>query len=329
MSAIRKSLLQLMFSGSYMRRWNDKLRPVELYEIDKQAHKMIVAWMLTLLNSGGYSASDQLKLQQEVIERGLFDYLYRLVTTDIKPPVFYRICENEKDYKELTEWVLKELRPVLGAPDEGFWERLSAYHRNRDRTSLPDRILTAAHHYASGWEYNVIKPFNTFDEENQSIAESFTERLDGLTDLCGVNELIQGRACMSSLATAAQIGQTIETLSEGFGNGLIFLVKRVEWLDDVVFPPRSVVVGRRENAIREARPIPVPVVGGKALPETFVRRAEHGAKLFEDPFRQFFVIFLVFTDTVKYGGLDVGCDQTVQIIKKPSFYNFLLQFKLI
>ena len=71
-----------------MRRWNDKLRPVELYEIDKQAHKMIVAWMLTLLNSGGYSASDQLKLQQEVIERGLFDYLYRLVTTDIKPPYF-------------------------------------------------------------------------------------------------------------------------------------------------------------------------------------------------------------------------------------------------
>ncbi|WP_462431061.1 HD domain-containing protein [Bilophila wadsworthia] len=202
MSAIRKSLLQLMFSGSYMRRWNDKLRPVELYEIDKQAHKMIVAWMLTLLNSGGYSASDQLKLQQEVIERGLFDYLYRLVTTDINPPVFYRICENEKDYKELTEWVLKELRPVLGAPDEGFWERLSAYHRNRERTSLPDRILTAAHHYASGWEYNVIKPFNTFDEENQSIAESFTERLDGLTDLCGVNELIQGHAFFSDSPTA-------------------------------------------------------------------------------------------------------------------------------
>ena len=202
MSAIRKSLLQLMFSGSYMRRWNDKLRPVELYEIDKQAHKMIVAWMLTLLNSGGYSASDQLKLQQEVIERGLFDYLYRLVTTDIKPPVFYRICENEKDYKELTEWVLKELRPVLGAPDEGFWERLSAYHRNRDRTSLPDRILTAAHLYASGWEYNIIKPFNTFDEENQSIAESFTERLNALTDLCGVNELIQGHAFFSDSPTA-------------------------------------------------------------------------------------------------------------------------------
>ena len=202
MSAIRKSLLQLMFSGSYMRRWNDKLRPVELYEIDKQAHKMIVAWMLTLLNSVGYSASDRLKLQQEVIERGLFEYLYRLVTTDIKPPVFYRICENEKDHAELTGWVLRELRPALGALDEGFLRRMESYHRSRDRSGLTDRILSAAHHYASGWEYNVIRPFNLFDEENQSIAESFTKRLESQTSLRGVSDLIQGHAFFSDSPTA-------------------------------------------------------------------------------------------------------------------------------
>ena len=202
MSAIRKSLLQLMFSGSYMRRWNDKLRPVELYEIDKQAHKMIVAWMLTLLNSVGYSASDRLKLQQEVIERGLFDYLYRLVTTDIKPPVFYRICENEKDHAELTGWVLRELRPALGALDEGFLRRMESYHRSRDRSGLTDRILSAAHHYASGWEDNVIRPFNLFDEENQSIAESFTKRLESQTSLRGVSDLIQGHAFFSDSPTA-------------------------------------------------------------------------------------------------------------------------------
>ncbi len=185
-----------------MRRWNDKLRPVELYEIDKQAHKMIVAWMLTLLNSVGYSASDRLKLQQEVIERGLFDYLYRLVTTDIKPPVFYRICENEKDHAELTGWVLRELRPALGALDEGFLRRMESYHRSRDRSGLTDRILSAAHHYASGWEYNVIRPFNLFDEENQSIAESFTKRLESQTSLRGVSDLIQGHAFFSDSPTA-------------------------------------------------------------------------------------------------------------------------------
>lgn len=49
-----------------LRRWNDKLRPVELYEIDKQAHKMIVAWMLTLLNSGGYSAQINLNCNRKL-----------------------------------------------------------------------------------------------------------------------------------------------------------------------------------------------------------------------------------------------------------------------
>ena len=34
MPVIRKSLLQLIFSGAYLLRWNDKLRPAELLEID-------------------------------------------------------------------------------------------------------------------------------------------------------------------------------------------------------------------------------------------------------------------------------------------------------
>ena len=43
---VRKSLLQLIFSGAYLLRWNDKLRPRDLLEIDKQGHKMIVATLL-------------------------------------------------------------------------------------------------------------------------------------------------------------------------------------------------------------------------------------------------------------------------------------------
>lgn len=201
MSAIRKSLLQLMFSGSYMRRWNDKLRPVELYEIDKQAHKMIVAWMLTLLNSETMSAAERIKLQQEVIERGLFDYLYRLIITDIKPPVFYRICENKHDHAELTAWVLQELRPVVQALDAEFWSRLTAYHHTRNRDALADRILSAAHLYASGWEFNVIRHLNAFDEENESIAASFPAGLEKLRDVRGVDALTQGEDFFSEAPT--------------------------------------------------------------------------------------------------------------------------------
>lgn len=231
MSAIRKGLLQLMFSGSYMRRWNDKLRPVELYEIDKQAHKMIVAWMLTLLNSEHLSAVNRLKLQQEVVERGLFDYLYRLVITDIKPSVFYRICENEKDYAELTEWVLKELHPVVSGFDAGFWERLVAYHSNRERTALSDRILAAAHLYASGWEYNIIRPLNAFDEEAQQIAESFTTRLGAMTDIKGVADLIRGDDFFSENAT--QLGSFAR-----FCGQLRF---QIRWADTPRVPETSVL----------------------------------------------------------------------------------------
>lgn len=197
MSAIRKSLLQLMFSGSYMRRWNDKLRPVELYEIDKQAHKMIVAWMLMLLNGRDMDADRRLAFQQDVVERGLFDYLYRLITTDIKPPVFYKICENREDHAKLTDWVLAELHPVVEPLDKGFWERLCAYHREGERSGLADRVLKAAHLYASGWEYNVIRPFNTFDEEADFIADWFTSQLGSMTDLAGVGELVAGERFFS------------------------------------------------------------------------------------------------------------------------------------
>ena len=65
MPSIRKSLLQLTFSGAYLLRWNDKLRPAELVEIDKQAHKMLVACALWHENSRHLPAEERLALAQE------------------------------------------------------------------------------------------------------------------------------------------------------------------------------------------------------------------------------------------------------------------------
>ena len=193
MPSIRKSLLQLTFSGAFMRRWNDKLCPVSLYEIDKQAHKMIAAWLLTELNGRGLPLQERLRLGYDVMERGLFDYFYRLVITDIKPPIFYRIRENEANCRELTRWVLGELQPMLDPLGEDFWARFTAYHQTRIRAEPADRILAAAHFFASGWEFNLIRPHNLFDEEMDDIARSFTEHLNSLADLAGVGELMAGK----------------------------------------------------------------------------------------------------------------------------------------
>ena len=43
---IRKAFLTEIFKAANMRRWNDKICPVELRELDKQAHKMVIAYVL-------------------------------------------------------------------------------------------------------------------------------------------------------------------------------------------------------------------------------------------------------------------------------------------
>ncbi|MDR0198900.1 MAG: hypothetical protein LBI08_04070 [Methanomassiliicoccaceae archaeon] len=44
--AMNMDLIYNMFDAANMRRWNDHLRPTELTELDKQAHKMVIAWVL-------------------------------------------------------------------------------------------------------------------------------------------------------------------------------------------------------------------------------------------------------------------------------------------
>ncbi|BAV91892.1 HD domain-containing protein [Candidatus Desulfovibrio trichonymphae] len=199
MSIVRKSLLQLIFSGAYLLRWNDKLRPSELLEIDKQAHKMLVACALWHENGRGLPDSERLRLARDVIEGGLFDYFYRLIITDIKPPVFYRIKENPDHFRRLTEHVLSRLEPLL-SPLGPFWERMSAWHLEGDETTLSRRILSAAHLFASRWEFNLIKPLNTFDDEMDDIALSFEERLDAFRDLAGMEYLLAPGNALAKLA---------------------------------------------------------------------------------------------------------------------------------
>ena len=189
---IRKSLLQFVFSGSYMKRWNDKLRPMELMEVDKQAHKMMAAWLLFVLNSRGLPDEERLALGGQIIEGGLFEYFYRLVITDIKPPVFYQIKANPDHYDRLTEWVLEQLMPRIRPLGGAFWKRLCAYLKEPEHTDLAGQILTASHLYASNWEFNLIKGINPLDDEFADIEQWFKTGLGNFSHLRGVPEIMEG-----------------------------------------------------------------------------------------------------------------------------------------
>ncbi len=190
---IRKSLLQFVFSGSYMKRWNDKLRPTELIEIDKQAHKMIVAWLLCRLAGENMAPEDRLTLEEEVVEGGVFDYLFRLVITDIKPPVLYRIKENEEHYRHLARWAAAEVEPHLRPLGDDFWGRFSRYAEQPKPQGLAADILGAAHLYASAWEFRLLRPLNdAFDDEMPDIDRSFKDQLNARRHLPGMPDLICG-----------------------------------------------------------------------------------------------------------------------------------------
>lgn len=197
---IRKNLLQLVFSGACIWRWNDKLRPVPLSEIEKQAHKMLVCNLLWLESSKNMNNIESQNLAAKIIEGGLFDFFYRLILTDIKPPVYYRICENKDHYRQLTDYVLKNLEPVL-SPLGPFWDRFKIWAENEDDNSIERQILKAAHLYASHWEFSLIKQFNYFDEEMESIEKSFTDDLAEYRHLPGMNKLLDSNHAAAKFAS--------------------------------------------------------------------------------------------------------------------------------
>ena len=205
MTAIRKSLLQLVFSGAYLLRWNDKLRPVELVELDKQAHKMLTACLLWQENTASLPCERRTAIARRIVEGGIADYLYRLIITDIKPPVFYRIKENPEHFRQLTAHVLKRLEPSV-EPLGDFWLRLQQWHEQPpEAAAAPDdllarRILAAAHMYASSWEFFLIRPVNTFDEEMEEIAASFHSRLEAFRDLSGMTAILDGTDALARVA---------------------------------------------------------------------------------------------------------------------------------
>jgi putative hydrolase of HD superfamily len=78
---------------------------------------------------------------------------------------------------------------------------MRAWHLNPDEESPARRILTAAHLYASQWEFRLIEPCNApFDDEMGDIGQSFPDRLDGFADLPGLAAMRTPRTALARLA---------------------------------------------------------------------------------------------------------------------------------
>lgn len=144
---IRKALIESVFEAASIERWNDHIRPSRGFtELDKQSHKMIYAYTLSKIDG----SVDFLKL----IEGGIFEFLHRLVLTDIKPPVFHRLMKEKG--AELNKWALQVLKPMVITIPRNFYEKMEKYFLEPDYAAHEKKILEASHYLATKWEFDII-----------------------------------------------------------------------------------------------------------------------------------------------------------------------------
>lgn len=181
---ISKKLIDRFYQAASIQRWNDHIRPVELTELDKQAHKMVLAYVIGKFEEEkGGAGIDWLKL----IEGGIFEFLQRVILTDIKPPVFHKMMEEKG--KELNEFVLRKLEKDIAGAGPGFRENFETYLLKTDYSRMEKRILKAAHYLATNWEFRIIYNVSPFIYGIEKTKEEIEGEIEEHYNLTGVQRI--------------------------------------------------------------------------------------------------------------------------------------------
>ncbi|CUH94985.1 hypothetical protein P22_1054 [Propionispora sp. 2/2-37] len=185
---IRKTLLEFIHESAHIQRWNDHIRPKGFTELDKQAQKMVIAYCLARFEEG---ARDARINWRGIIEGGFFEFLHRIVLTDIKPPVYHELMASHG--KQLNTWVLAELEPRIECLGQEFRDRFAQYLTDPNCWRLEKKILKAAHYLATHWEFQIIRNLNSniygLDETQARIENEIEEHYD----LIGVQKVSLGK----------------------------------------------------------------------------------------------------------------------------------------
>lgn len=186
---INISLLKELFRGFTVQRWNDKIRPVEFVELDKHAHKMLIAWCL-----GKYEEEDgKIVDWNNIIIGGIYELLRRIVISDIKSPIYNKIKTDYKDtFLGLSEWVFSQIEPKI--ENNEIKVELQQYLLNENYLDdLSSRILDASHKFASYWEFLIIKNANPDGYQMKEIERELLSSINNYTDLIGIKKLLTKR----------------------------------------------------------------------------------------------------------------------------------------
>lgn len=196
---ITKDLILKIFSAANILRWNDHIRPLDFFEIDKQAHKIIIAYILAKFEEENKKNIDWIKL----IEGGIFEFFQRIMLTDLKPEVFREIMSKKE--LELNKWVLTNLKDNLYAIGNDFAKRCENYLLDKEYAKFERRILSASHCLSTRWEFNIIYPWNSMLYGIEKTQQEIEDTVVSFEDLIGIRKLLINRKYYGFLDLCGQL----------------------------------------------------------------------------------------------------------------------------
>ncbi len=162
---IRSSLLTEIFNTNCIHRWNDKLRPIDLVELDFQAHRMMIAYFL-----GNFEEHDINFRWIDVVENGVFDLLETSVLTDLRWNVKGKLKRDPNRREKLDEYVALQLKPLLSDINIDLYNKFNR-HQRRKTNMIAHRLLEAAGAHAREWEFRIIERTNPKGYEIEKIRD--------------------------------------------------------------------------------------------------------------------------------------------------------------
>lgn len=177
---INPKIVDYIFTSASIQRWNDYPRMVELVELDKQAHKFIIAYFIAKLE-------DDVNMTH-LIEAGIFEFLRRVVVTDIRPDVFRKALQ--KKAPEINSWVISKLKDCLENIDNGnFLRKFEAYLNDSNMYKKERFILKAASYIATKWEFSIVYQTSAFLSDIEDVKKSVDEEIEDYYELIGVRKI--------------------------------------------------------------------------------------------------------------------------------------------
>ena len=177
---LNPKIVDYIFSSASIQRWNDYPRMVDLVELDKQAHKFIIAFFIAKLEKDiNYT---------HLIEAGIFEFLRRVVVTDIRPDVFRKALQ--KKGKEINSWVLNKLESSLIDIDDGsFFQKFKDYLEDSTMYKKERFILKAASYLATKWEFGIVYQTSQFLNDIDEVKKEVDAEIEDYYELIGVRKI--------------------------------------------------------------------------------------------------------------------------------------------